>query len=141
MYLYFKGYPLSPPLLYSLLPPLASMRMLPFPPNHSNLSALALPYIGETSLHRTKGFSNIFIKRQKALLGLRKHMFLLKSHISISSANVNTIFGFKYLHTTYSVGVINIKFNLTTNQSALELLNYPEELLERVYFMPEFFPR
>jgi len=27
-------------------------------PTHPNLNALALPYIGETSLHRTKGFSS-----------------------------------------------------------------------------------
>jgi len=34
------------------------MGMLPFPLTHSNFNALTWPYIGETSLHRTKGFSS-----------------------------------------------------------------------------------
>lgn len=55
MYLHFKFYLLSPSLI-SLPPPPASMRVLPLPTTHSNLNALALPYIRETSLHRTKGF-------------------------------------------------------------------------------------
>jgi len=43
MYLHFKCY--------------TSMRMLPFPSTHSHLTTLALPYTGEISLYRTKGFS------------------------------------------------------------------------------------
>jgi len=40
------------------VPPPAYMRMLPFPPTQSILSALVLSYIGETSLHRPRGFSS-----------------------------------------------------------------------------------
>lgn len=54
MYLHSKCYPLSP----LPPPPPASMKMLPLPPTHSNLNTLAFPYIGEMSLHRTKGFSS-----------------------------------------------------------------------------------
>jgi len=35
--------------------PPASMKMLPLPPTHSHLNTLALPYIGEMNLLRTKG--------------------------------------------------------------------------------------
>ena len=40
----------------TLIPsPSASMRVLPYPPTHSHLTALAFPYTGASSLHRTKG--------------------------------------------------------------------------------------
>ena len=44
------------PLPYS--PPPASMRVFPHPPTHSHLPTLASPYIGASSLHRTKGLSS-----------------------------------------------------------------------------------
>jgi len=53
MYLHFVYYSLF---LLSHTPPPPSMRMVPLPSTSSHLNALALPYIGETSLHRTKGF-------------------------------------------------------------------------------------
>ena len=42
---------------YPGLPPPVSMRVLPNPLIHSCLPAPALPYIGASSLHRTKGLS------------------------------------------------------------------------------------
>jgi hypothetical protein len=47
--------PVFPP--HPLFPPhmTASMRVLPHLPTHSHLSALAFPYPGSSSLHRTKG--------------------------------------------------------------------------------------
>ena len=40
----------------TLIPsPSASMRVLPYPLTHSHLTALAFPYTGALSLHRTKG--------------------------------------------------------------------------------------
>lgn len=49
-------FPVSPPQTPSPLPsPHASMRVLPHPPTHSHLRALAFPYAGSSSLHRTKG--------------------------------------------------------------------------------------
>ena len=36
-------------------PPPASMRMLPYQPTHLCITALAFPYAGASSLHRTKG--------------------------------------------------------------------------------------
>jgi len=53
LYLSLLSHTPSPP-----PPPHVSMRMLPFPLTHSNLNALALPYIGEMSFHRTKGFTS-----------------------------------------------------------------------------------
>jgi len=47
-----------PPLPYPTPAYPASMWMLPLPSTHSNIKTLALPYIGEISLHRTKGFSS-----------------------------------------------------------------------------------
>ena len=41
--------------LYPLLPPSASVRVLPHQPTNSCLNALAFPYPGASSLHRTKG--------------------------------------------------------------------------------------
>ena len=46
-------FPLHKPAFPLLLPP-ASMRVLPHQPTHSCLSALAFPYPGSSSLHRTK---------------------------------------------------------------------------------------
>jgi len=72
MYLHVKCYPLSllshP--ISSSLPP-ASLRMLPLPPTHSNLNALALPYLEETSLHR-RNFPSIDAGQCHPLL----HMWL-----------------------------------------------------------------
>ena len=49
-------FPVSPPQdSYPLLPPTASIRVLPYPPTHSCLSSLAFPYPGSSSLHWTKG--------------------------------------------------------------------------------------
>ena len=36
----------------------ASVRVLPHPPTHFCLTALAFPYAGASSLHRTKGLSS-----------------------------------------------------------------------------------
>jgi len=47
-----------PPLPKPLPPVPASMRMLPLPPTYSHLNTLTFPYIGDMSLHRTKGFSS-----------------------------------------------------------------------------------
>ena len=47
----FPGFPSATP--YPNL--LSSMRLLPHPPTHSHLTALAFPYTGALSLHRTKG--------------------------------------------------------------------------------------
>jgi hypothetical protein len=52
----FPVSPLENP--YPFLPPPASLRVLTHPPTHSHLTALAFPYTGESSLHRTKGFSS-----------------------------------------------------------------------------------
>jgi hypothetical protein len=43
------------PLHYPLIPPPASMRVLPHPHSHSYLRGLAFLYPGSSSLHRTKG--------------------------------------------------------------------------------------
>jgi hypothetical protein len=58
IYLHFKcclpsWFPLHKPL--SPTAPLASKRVLPHWPTHSCLTALAFPYAGSLSLHRTKG--------------------------------------------------------------------------------------
>ena len=45
--------PLQTP--YPISPYLASMRVLPHPPNHSCLTTLAFLYTGASSLHRAKG--------------------------------------------------------------------------------------
>ena len=42
---------------YLLTPPPASMWVLPHPPTHSHLPALAFTYTGALSLHGTKGLS------------------------------------------------------------------------------------
>ena len=48
-------FPVPPPKPPSLiLPPPASMRVLPHPPTHSWLTSIAFLYTGATSLHRTK---------------------------------------------------------------------------------------
>ena len=39
-------------------PPPTSMSVLPLPPTHSHLAALAFSCTGESSLHRTKGLSS-----------------------------------------------------------------------------------
>jgi hypothetical protein len=44
---------------YPILPPPASVRVLPHPSTHFCLPALAFPYTGESNLHRTKGLSPI----------------------------------------------------------------------------------
>ena len=43
---------------YPVPSPPASMRVFPHPPTHSHLPALAFPYTGTLSLHRTKGLSS-----------------------------------------------------------------------------------
>ena len=49
-------FPVSPPqALYPLLPPSASMRVLPHLPTHSCLSSLAFPYPHSSSHQKTKG--------------------------------------------------------------------------------------
>jgi hypothetical protein len=48
--------PLEP--LYPIPPYPASMRVLPHPPIHSHLTALAFLYTGASSLHRNKGLSS-----------------------------------------------------------------------------------
>ena len=58
-YLHFKCYPPSQfpfckPPVYTLLSP-AFMRVLPYPPTHSCLTALVFTYTGVLNLHRTKG--------------------------------------------------------------------------------------
>ena len=54
-----SSFQVSPLELPSLLPPPPnSRRMLPLPPTHSHLTTQAFPYTGESSLHRTKGFSS-----------------------------------------------------------------------------------
>jgi hypothetical protein len=49
----FPVSPHSPPISFSL--PSASVRVLSHLPTHSWLSTLAFPYLGSSSLHRTKG--------------------------------------------------------------------------------------
>jgi hypothetical protein len=49
----FPVSPLQTPIPISPLS--VSMRVLPYPPTHSYLTALAFPYTEESSLHRTKG--------------------------------------------------------------------------------------
>jgi hypothetical protein len=51
------GLPFGNP-LYPILPPPASMRVLPHPPTQSCLPALAFPYIGESNALRPKGLSS-----------------------------------------------------------------------------------
>ena len=46
----------SPPETPYPIPPPASMRVFPHPPNHFCLPTLALPYTGALSLQRTKDF-------------------------------------------------------------------------------------
>ena len=59
LYWHFKCYPLLPlETPYPISPPPASMRVLPHLPTHSCLPALALPYTGALSVHRTKGPSS-----------------------------------------------------------------------------------
>ena len=52
----FLVFPLETP--YPIPPPSDSMRLLPYPSTYSCLPALAFPYTGASSLHRTKGFSS-----------------------------------------------------------------------------------
>ena len=49
----FPGLPFRTP--YPILPPPASMRVLPHPPTHSHLPALAFPYTGVLNPLRHKG--------------------------------------------------------------------------------------
>ena len=52
-------FPVSPlQVPYLMLPPPASMRVLPYQPTHSCLSSLAFPYPLSSSLHSTKGLSS-----------------------------------------------------------------------------------
>jgi hypothetical protein len=52
----FLGFP--PEIPYPIPPPPASMRVLSNPPTHSHLPALAFPYTGALSFHKTKGLSS-----------------------------------------------------------------------------------
>jgi hypothetical protein len=54
--IHFPGFPFRIPLSYSLI--LASVRVFFYPPTHSHLTALELPYTRPSSLHRTKGLSS-----------------------------------------------------------------------------------
>jgi hypothetical protein len=47
-----------PGTLYPISPPSASVRVFPHLPTHYYLPALAFPYTGALSLHRTKGISS-----------------------------------------------------------------------------------
>ena len=51
-------FPVSPLETHPILPPPASMRVLPYPPTHSHLPTTAFPYTGAQSLHRTKDLSS-----------------------------------------------------------------------------------
>ena len=46
------------PIPHHILPLPASVRVFPYPPTHSCLPALVFPYIGASSIHRTKGLSS-----------------------------------------------------------------------------------
>ena len=48
-------FPVSPLQTPYSTPPPASMKMLPYPPTHLCITALAFPYAGASSLYRTKG--------------------------------------------------------------------------------------
>jgi hypothetical protein len=52
----FSGFPTRTP--YPIPPPLASMRVLPYPATHSCLPALSFYCIGVSNLHRTNGLSS-----------------------------------------------------------------------------------
>jgi hypothetical protein len=52
----FPGFPSRHPLSHPH--PLASMKMLPYPPSQSRFPTLTFPYTGESSFHRTKGLSS-----------------------------------------------------------------------------------
>lgn len=55
----FPPFPVSPlETPYPIPLPPASMWVLPYPPTHSCLPALAFPYTRALSLHRTKGLSS-----------------------------------------------------------------------------------
>jgi len=56
MLLPFQVSPLQTP--YPIPPNPASMKLLPYPPTHSCLTALAFLYTGASSFHRTKDFSS-----------------------------------------------------------------------------------
>jgi hypothetical protein len=54
----FRSSPPPPETPYAIPPPPASMSVLPHSPTPSHLPALAFPYNGASSLHRTKDLSS-----------------------------------------------------------------------------------